>query len=127
MDLPLPLPSLAAAESSPLRIFAGPPTVRGVADGSSTTARGAWGGRQRGLFFRFSLDISSKLRKLNAHLHSRLSYLGHVISPNGVATDEEKIQAVQMWPTPTSVKELRSFFRFGGILSEICSPFRYSQ
>jgi hypothetical protein len=33
----------------------------------------------------------------------RLSYLGHVISPNGVATDEEKIQAVQMWPTPTSM------------------------
>jgi hypothetical protein len=44
----------------------------------------------------------------------RLSYLGHVISPNGVATDEEKIQVVQMWPTPTSIKELRSFLGLAG-------------
>lgn len=31
-----------------------------------------------------------------------------------MATNEEKIQAVQMWPTPTSVKELRSFLGLVG-------------
>lgn len=38
-----------------------------------------------------------------------LSYLGHVISVEGVATDPKKVQIIKDWPTPTSVKEVRSF------------------
>jgi hypothetical protein len=39
----------------------------------------------------------------------RLSYLGHVISSEGISTDPVKVQAVQSWPQPTNVEELRSF------------------
>lgn len=44
----------------------------------------------------------------------RLAYLGHIISPNGVSTDTEKIQTVKSWLVPVSVKGLRSFLGLAG-------------
>ncbi|KAL6488151.1 hypothetical protein MHYP_G00047770 [Metynnis hypsauchen] len=41
-------------------------------------------------------------------------YLGHVMSKNGVETDPEKIKALKTWPSPTNLKELRSFLGFAG-------------
>jgi hypothetical protein len=38
-----------------------------------------------------------------------ISYLGFVISDNGVFTCPRKIQAVLEWPIPANVKKLRSF------------------
>ena len=39
----------------------------------------------------------------------KVHYLGHIISPTGVATDPEKTQAVRDWPCPKDKRELRSF------------------
>lgn len=47
-------------------------------------------------------------------MQRQLHYLGHVISEAGIATDPDKISAVQQWPVPRSVKDLRSFLGLAG-------------
>lgn len=45
---------------------------------------------------------------------SSVRYLGHVVFKNGVETDPDKIEALQSWPVPKNLKELRSFLGFDG-------------
>jgi hypothetical protein len=45
---------------------------------------------------------------------SQVEYLGHVISATGVATDPRKIEAIQTWPIPMSITQLRSFLGVTG-------------
>ncbi|XP_056118703.1 uncharacterized protein LOC130096084 [Rhinichthys klamathensis goyatoka] len=55
--------------------------------------------------------LKVKLEKC-AFFQEEVSYLGHVISSHGVATDPKKIEAVAQWPHPTTVLELRTFLGF---------------
>ena len=40
---------------------------------------------------------------------SAVHYLGHVFSGAGMSPDVQKIKEIQDWPTPTTVKEVRTF------------------
>ncbi|CAL9012278.1 unnamed protein product, partial [Prunus brigantina] len=42
----------------------------------------------------------------------RISFLGHVISAEGIYVDPQKIEAVMNWPQPTSVTEIRIKFEW---------------
>ena len=44
----------------------------------------------------------------------RVSYLGHVITNNGVETDKSKLEPVVTFPTPKNVPEVRSFLGLTG-------------
>ena len=60
-------------------------------------------------------EAGLKLKPSKCELSQRqLAYLGHVISAKGVATDEDKIEAIKNWPTPTNVTEVCSFLGFTG-------------
>ena len=39
----------------------------------------------------------------------RVSYLGHVVTDEGIAADPEKVEQVRTWPTPENSTEVKSF------------------
>jgi hypothetical protein len=49
-----------------------------------------------------------------AFAQQQIAYLGHVISAEGVATDETKIESVKTWPRPANTKEVRGFLGLSG-------------
>ncbi|KAK3535143.1 hypothetical protein QTP70_004798 [Hemibagrus guttatus] len=69
-----------------------------------------------------------KLEKCEFHRHT-VTFLGYVISPQGVEIDQSKVQAVTGWPKPTTVKVLQCFLGFANFYcrficnySSIASP-----
>ena len=78
----------------------------------------------------FSQDISTHLQRLEMVFQKlrehglkiegkkchffcpKVTYLGHVVSADGVATDPAKTEVVMNWPKPKTLKDLRSFLGF---------------
>ena len=40
---------------------------------------------------------------------SQVTFLGYVVSAKGIQVDPSKVEAIQTWPVPKSVTEVRSF------------------
>lgn len=63
------------------------------------------------------LTIFNRLRTANLKLkpnkctlfQEQVEYLGHTVSHDGIRCKQEKVSAVNNWPIPTSVLEVRSF------------------
>ncbi|XP_040381111.1 uncharacterized protein LOC121054722 [Oryza brachyantha] len=53
----------------------------------------------------------------------QISYLGHVISADGVSTDPKKIQDVVSWPIPSNIKKLRGFLGLAGYYRKFVKDF----
>ena len=47
-------------------------------------------------------------------VQQRTPFLGHVLTPNGLETDPEKLEAVSDFPTPKTLRDLRSFLGLSG-------------
>lgn len=68
------------------------------------------------------LKVLSRLREYGLKLalekckffQTSVRYLGHIVSERGVETDPEKVQTLKTWPSPTNLRELRSFLGFSG-------------
>ena len=43
---------------------------------------------------------------------TRITYLGHIVSSNGIETDSKKVEAVKNWTIPKTVTDMRSFLEF---------------
>ena len=54
------------------------------------------------------LKLECKLSKCRL-FRETVSFLGYELRPNGIAVQQDKVQAIRDWPTPTSAAELRSF------------------
>ena len=55
----------------------------------------------------------------------RISYLGHIVSKDGVEKDPKKIQVILDWPVPETIYDIRSFLGFTNYYRKFM--FRYSQ
>jgi hypothetical protein len=53
----------------------------------------------------------------------RVSYIGLVITPEGISMEKEKVQAVLEWPAPTSVKGVQSFLGFANFYRRFVPDF----
>ena len=58
-------------------------------------------------------ELYAKFSKCEFWL-TRIAFLGHILSKEGVAVDLAKVEAVTNWKQPTTVTEVRSFLGLAG-------------
>lgn len=76
-------------------------------------------------------DVFQRLREANLKLkpkkcslfQTKVTYLGHVVSENGISCDPSKIEAVKNWPTPNSKTEVRSILGLLGYYRKFIPDF----
>ena len=55
-------------------------------------------------------DAGLKLQPTKCHFFRKaVSYLGHIVSEQGVAVDPSKVDKIKSWPIPTSSREIQQF------------------
>ena len=86
------------------------------------------------IHLKYVLDVLQKERlfsnlKKRTFCTDKLVFLGFVVSARGIQVDEEKVRAIQDWPSPTSVSKVRSvhglssfYRRFVKDFSSIAAP-----
>ena len=73
-----------------------------------------------------------KLKPAKCHFaRQEVEYLGHLITPEGLRTNRKLVEAIEQFPTPTSVSEVRRFLelasyyrRFIEGFSKLAEPLR---
>ena len=53
----------------------------------------------------------------------KISFLGYVVSQEGISVDPTKVEAVNNWSGPTSVTEIRSFLSLVGYYKRFVEGF----
>uniref|UniRef100_A0A7I5E5B3 RNA-directed DNA polymerase n=1 Tax=Haemonchus contortus TaxID=6289 RepID=A0A7I5E5B3_HAECO len=75
--------------------------------------------------------VCEKLRKAGLRLkakkcvllQTKVAFLGHLIDSEGVHMDPNKVMAVERYPTPTNVKEMRTFLGMASYYRKFCLGF----
>ena len=67
-------------------------------------------------------QLYAKLSKCQYFL-DRVTFLGHVISVEGVIVDPQKIEALVNWKPPKNVSEVRSFLSLAGYYRKFVEGF----
>lgn len=80
-------------------------------------------GRVRRLFARLSAAGLRLQPEKCAFLSTKVKYLGHIISENGVSPDPAKIEAVQNFPIPKTPKNIREFLGLVGYYRRFIAEF----
>ena len=76
------------------------------------------------MVFRRLKDSGIKLSPGKCSLFKRrVKYVGHIVSANGIEADDDKIQKVKDWPTPTKPEEVRRFLGFVGYYGKFIKDF----
>ena len=54
---------------------------------------------------------------------NQVTFLGHVVSKDGISVDPHKIEAILKWQKPKTVKEIRSFLGLAGCYKKFVKDF----
>lgn len=58
--------------------------------------------------------LFANAQKCHFSLSTEVTYLGYLVSQEGIRTDQSKVHAILSWPIPTSINDIR---RFHGLAS----------
>ncbi|XP_075486462.1 uncharacterized protein LOC142526075 [Primulina tabacum] len=67
-------------------------------------------------------ELYAKFKKCEFWLKS-VTFLGHIISKEGVSVDHKKVEAITGWPRPKTVTEIRSFLGLAGYYRKFVEGF----